>query len=511
MPENATTLTCAFCGASLRVGGTSQPRGAIEADGTIRDRTTGHGLFRGSMPGGWDVTATSLQRTSTLSRPYLPSVELRTPEGAILQIGQGDAGTRRSAGAGMIDAMYGQAAAPYDTSNYAEMPSPIAVADSRATLLATSLGASDLHFSGMVEGLDPTGAQRRASAHYTAEARAAAVMVSSFLGAQVLRTYSLTVGGRPWKMAVFVEAWGAKGGLAGIGASVEGVTERLGGMLGGLASQAGMAAPAGQQPAHTQDASRAQGAGGLLRSAFEFGMAGGLIGKKMRESRAAQQARQQAEPPAAPVPSPQPTEAPAPQPSPARAADASWCVPDFAAFNQGGTVYWSIDRIATLVAPAERFATLLEDDLRAVIDGVFVHPDVIGLAHADQQQTNAAIQANTQAALARSQAQFAAQQAAHRQQQAAFNSYNDSISAARDARQTAFRTATNAPFASASGTGPADFSEAIRGVNTFVTSDGREVELSVQADVAYENQAGEVIGGSAGFDPGADWTQIPRQ
>ena len=37
-----------------------------------------------------------------------------------------------------------------------------------------------------------------------------------------------------------------------------------------------------------------------------------------------------------------------------------------------------------------------------------------------------------------------------------------------------------------------------------------EVELDVSAERAYENQAGDVIGGSGGFDPGADWTEIPR-
>jgi hypothetical protein len=43
-----------------------------------------------------------------------------------------------------------------------------------------------------------------------------------------------------------------------------------------------------------------------------------------------------------------------------------------------------------------------------------------------------------------------------------------------------------------------------------MTSDGREVELDVSASRAYENRAGDVIGGSGGFDPGADWNEIPR-
>ena len=114
-------------------------------------------------------------------------------------------------------------------------------------------------------------------------------------------------------------------------------------------------------------------------------------------------------------------------------------------------------------------------------------------------------------ALANKQVQFQAQQAAHRQQQAAFDSYNQAWQARSDAHHQQFRAATNAQFATpAPGSAAPDYSEAIRGVNTYTTSDGREVEVSVQADRAWENQSGDVIGTSGGFDPGADWTQLPR-
>ncbi len=147
-----------------------------------------------------------------------------------------------------------------------------------------------------------------------------------------------------------------------------------------------------------------------------------------------------------------------------------------------------------------------------LVQSASMHDDVWALAAQVAQQEMAAVQQNTQGALAQSWASFNAQQAAHQQQQAAFNSYNSSISAARDARQASFRAASNAQFAgtSARSGGPGDFSEAIRGVNTFVTSNGHEVELSVHADRTYKNQAGDVVGGSDGFDPGAGWVEIPR-
>ena len=47
-------------------------------------------------------------------------------------------------------------------------------------------------------------------------------------------------------------------------------------------------------------------------------------------------------------------------------------------------------------------------------------------------------------------------------------------------------------------------------MNTYTTSDGREVEVSVRAEHVYENQAGDVYGTDSSFEPGGDWTELPR-
>jgi hypothetical protein len=488
IPEDATSYTCEFCESALHV---SRPSAAsassgIDADGTIRDRATGRGLFQGHIPPAWTVAGTALERTGTLSRPYLPQAALNHPSGALMSLQQGEAGTRMSTGMSALTTFYGQAASPYDTSNYAAMPNPIAVADACANSRAQSLGARDLKLLATMPPVSLEDAQRRAAEHYSVEARGTGVMLNSFLGAQVMRLYGFSLAGASWMMAVFVEAWGAKGGVGGLGGfgalagGVEEMAERVGGLFSGLTGQMwqGMHNMRANAQAHMQ-ASYAQG-------------------------------NQYAAPPMSAIPQAQPQVQPQPQPQ----QSSFWSLPDFDQFNQGGTVYWSCDRVLTLTAPEGSFEELFQNDFASVVTSTYVHPDVISLGRAEAQQTNAAIQSNTQVALAQSNAAFNAQQAAHRQQQAAFNAYNDSISAARDARQASFRASTNAQFAGASagaGGSRADFSEAIRGVNTYVTSDGREVELSVHADVAYENQAGDVVGGPAGFDPGADWTQIPQR
>ena len=57
-------------------------------------------------------------------------------------------------------------------------------------------------------------------------------------------------------------------------------------------------------------------------------------------------------------------------------------------------------------------------------------------------------------------------------------------------------------------------SEAIRGVNTYVRTDGSTVEHSVVSDHVYQNQYGDTVGVSGpAIDPSyiPDWTEIQRQ
>ena len=190
----------------------------------------------------------------------------------------------------------------------------------------------------------------------------------------------------------------------------------------------------------------------------------------------------------------------------AASSQIAWCSPDFSEYTNGGTIYWSVDAIVTIAAPADDFDRQFDSMFLPLVGSLETHPDVENLALQVAMQEAGQIGQATQAQLAQNQAAFQAQQAAHRQQQAAFNSYNQSISDARNARHQQFMASSHAQ----QGHAAPDYSEAIRGVNTYTTSDGREVELSVHADRAYENQAGDVIGASGGFEPGAGWTEIPR-
>ena len=191
----------------------------------------------------------------------------------------------------------------------------------------------------------------------------------------------------------------------------------------------------------------------------------------------------------------------------AMSGGAAWCMPEFTSYNAGGTVLWDVAAQALIAAPAADFDAQFQQVFCPVATALEIHDDVVSLTISEIQQHAAQIQQATNKRIAQNQAAFEAQQAAMRQRQAAFDSYNQSIQAASDAHHRQFMDSSRQQFEH----NAPDYSEAIRGVNTFTRSDGTEVELSVHSDRAYENQAGDVIGGSGGFDPGADWTEIPRK
>lgn len=188
----------------------------------------------------------------------------------------------------------------------------------------------------------------------------------------------------------------------------------------------------------------------------------------------------------------------------------SWSLPDFDGYVRTGTIYWDVCGFATLTAPGYAFEELLSTAFVPFVRTYDVHSDMVSLALSEARQEAAMVQQATNRQINAMNMQHQATMAAARQAQAAADARFEAWQRQSDAHHAAFRERTNAQFNGGAGGGVGDFSEAIRGVNTFVTSDGREVELSIHADRAYENQAGDVIGGADGFEPGADWTEIPR-
>lgn len=453
LPDGAENVRCPYCGVTIHVSYGN--RGTdIDADGTIRDRGTGYGLFHIQLPAQWKVAGTSLRRTGSASKPFVPQADLNDGAGGVMRLTVGDAGTRFSKGMQGLMTMYGSAIAAVDRTNYAEMPDPLIIADGAMASLASQMGVADLHFSGQLSSRNLQALTQRSLAYMRPFMGAQAGSVGNPFAAEVLRTYTFVRDGMPWKAASYVRLYAVK--------DVSGIGE---GMMGGFGDIAGKIGDA----------------------------LGGLFGGGGRSQGNQQPQMQQ----------PQSMQAQAQQ---TLSGGAVWCMPEFASYNAGGTVIWDVAAQALFAAPEADFDAQFQQTFCPLATALEIHDDVLSLSVSEIQQHAAQIQQATSTRISQDQAAFQAQQAAMRQRQAAFDSYNQSIQAASDAHHRQFMDSSRQQFEHSS----PDYSEAIRGVNTFTRSDGTEVELSVSSDRAYENQAGDVIGGSGGFDPGADWTEIPR-
>ena len=115
----------------------------------------------------------------------------------------------------------------------------------------------------------------------------------------------------------------------------------------------------------------------------------------------------------------------------------------------------------------------------------------------------------TQQNIQQQQQSFAAWQRINQAQQAAFDSYNQAWWDRTNAHDAAFRQQSQQAFNQSS---PADkFSEAIRGVNTYVREDGSETQVSVDYDRAFTNSTGETFGTNSTQETFEGWTEMKRK
>lgn len=408
--------------------------------------TNGCGLFKVTIPTNWAIQDTAIRQSST--RRYNPYVKFTDNDGTSIILRLGDAGTRLSSGMQALMNTYGSAIAGIDTTNYASMPNPINIADTYVTSITKQAGATNVR---LVRDVPSSDLQQRQSEAYrlfkdAGNAQGNALIRDPF-AAEVLRVYELILNGEHVNYAVYVRLYAVKDASGVENLSPVGLMFNAGSALGGL-----------------------------------FGNK-----KKQRQSQEAQR---------------HPT---------TLAAGTPWSIPDYNEYVQNGTVYWDVCGFSSLAAPARKFEEVLNTAFVPLVRSYDIHPDIINIANADARQEAMMIQQATNRQINAMNMQTQATLAAARQASAASTARTEAYLRQSDAHHQAFRERTNAQFnTSYGGYSAPDYSEAIRGVNTFMTSDGREVELDVSADRAYENQAGDVIGGSGGFDPGADWTEIPR-
>lgn len=175
----------------------------------------------------------------------------------------------------------------------------------------------------------------------------------------------------------------------------------------------------------------------------------------------------------------------------------------------GEVVVWGPRNLATLVCEPVH----LEEGIRTMEALVATYrPDAAVGQEEMATKHNLVSSQQQQAVMAqqRQQAQFAAMRQAVNTQRQAIDDYQRAAQARSDAQWTAERARSG--VGADSGADWTDrFSDAMRGVTTWVRPDGTEVETSTASDHAWADEHGNVVGGSGGFDPGAGWTELHQK
>ena len=173
---------------------------------------------------------------------------------------------------------------------------------------------------------------------------------------------------------------------------------------------------------------------------------------------------------------------------------------------------WGTPWIAYLVAPAERFDEVFSGAFADVCSYTHIDESVVALREASNSQDDANLRAATQRfnatinQIGENSRRYAAQMSAMS------DARMESWQRQSDAHHAQVMESSRHMFDSGSGSGSAgDFSEAIRGVNTYVDKYGQEREFSVSADTVWQNENGDIAGFDAGVDPGYGWTRLQRK
>ena len=125
-----------------------------------------------------------------------------------------------------------------------------------------------------------------------------------------------------------------------------------------------------------------------------------------------------------------------------------------------------------------------------------------------QRQIDANINSYTQNNIRQQQQNFQAWQQINASRQAAFDAKNQ----AWWDNSNAHHSSVMSSGSSSSSYSSADkFSEAMRGVNTYVREDGSEVEVSVAYDHAYTNNLNDTFATNSSFEPGGNWTEMHKK
>ena len=178
--------------------------------------------------------------------------------------------------------------------------------------------------------------------------------------------------------------------------------------------------------------------------------------------------------------------------------------------GQGEVLEWQSGPMFVMLTSKDNYKKLYSKAYKQVCSTFELSPEVVRehqeLENQFNQEANGMYQQQAQAQYQHGQSLIQMGQ----QRMAANYAYIDSMRARSNQQFESQRSAYNNRMA-AQDRMRDQRTEAILGVNTYIKPDGHEVEVPVSAETAWINGKGEIIGGSAGFNPGPDWTQLDRK
>ena len=243
--------------------------------------------------------------------------------------------------------------------------------------------------------------------------------------------------------------------------------------------------------------------GNLLNKMADSGLLGGMLGKKFKSQNNPQEVVEEKTPETEPI-----TEAPTEAKK--EEVQEECMIGNLNHPGQGENLEWQSSPIFILLTSKSNYKNLYKKAYTQVCSSFSLSPEVLREYSEMEARMNAEANAMYQQQAAAQKAHGDALISLGQQRMQANYAYIDSMRARSNQQFESQRASYNSRMEAQDRMRDAR-TEAILGVNTYIKPDGHEVQVPVSADTAWINGKGEIIGGSAGFNPGSDWTQLERK
>lgn len=495
---------CDYCGTPVKIDSSALA-------GVICEKNTGKPLAQLFVPDGWDISYAGVNYSkATMTYPYEVGIGLTARNGATISYSSGEGFEQM----GMVGIIRQQSA-------YTVQRPFVPVAEYLDHYVIGMMGNGNISF---VEErpypmeLDVEQEKARVRAELEAEIARARSMnpmanhtVKGVYFGSTCRIYH-TGDGRMIAAAACEE--GSKASMfGGMGDVISNAQKLFGGFGDKLTKMEGV--PGASHEGMTTMQRGMSGGNEFLGKMADKGLLGGMLGKKIRNQRAQQSQMMQEN-------FERPMQGTADKPwtdnvtkqeetmNPSGNTTCSSGAETMTRPGQGESLGWKTSRVFLLMCEESVFEAIYQGDFTDICSSFEIHPSVLDEQEQMRRQmqysgnqaimNQAAMEQQTIAARQQATRQF--QQASAARNAAWSQNYNTSFERQRSAYQNRMDAQDRMRD---------KFSEATRGVNTYIRPDGSEVEVSVSADSAWINGKGQITYGSAGYDPGEGWTRMEKK